>query len=103
MIKFSASPKNVLDIGCGTGTWLFDAAEEFSKAELVGMDYHAIYPKLETLRMVCADDPVLVRRYKRCKFIKGDFLKPLPFDDSAFDYVHVKQIAVCLCFVFVPL
>ncbi|KAL6150105.1 hypothetical protein ACJQWK_02815 [Exserohilum turcicum] len=39
-------PKRMLDIGCGTGKWCFEMANEFPKCRVEGIDLSPIQPKI---------------------------------------------------------
>lgn len=40
------SPRKVLDIGTGTGTWAIDMGDEFPEAEIIGTDLSPVQPDL---------------------------------------------------------
>ncbi|KAG8962747.1 hypothetical protein FRC03_003842 [Tulasnella sp. 419] len=56
---FDTPPKKVLDLGCGTGAWILEAAKEWKDAKFVGYDIAPIQPDLTLL------DPVLSSRSSR--------------------------------------
>ncbi|CAG8506411.1 1610_t:CDS:2 [Ambispora leptoticha] len=66
----------VIDVGCGTGTWLLDMAQKYPNSDFVGIDFSPIFPT-EGL-------PV------NLKFINCNFLDGSPFEDSYFDFTHQK-------------
>jgi ubiquinone/menaquinone biosynthesis C-methylase UbiE len=74
-----AKPARILDIGCGTGRWVMEMAQEFPQAELVGVDL-----KLpgESTTMFPAN----------CQFQIGNVLEGLSFEDAAFDFVHQRLL-----------
>ncbi len=76
----AAPPRNVLDVGCGTGRWMRRAAERFPTADIVGLDLRPPTPR-EAL------PPEIARR---CLFAFADLLAPLPLRDARFDYVHQR-------------
>lgn len=41
---FSKAPKNILDIGTGTGMWAIEMADEYPEAEIVGTDLSPTQP-----------------------------------------------------------
>ena len=41
---FSKAPKNILDIGTGTGMWVIEMADEYPEAEIVGTDLSPTQP-----------------------------------------------------------
>ncbi|KAK0246253.1 hypothetical protein EDD85DRAFT_803611 [Armillaria nabsnona] len=78
-------PERSLDLGCGTGTWVLDAAKEWPKCEFVGFDLVNIQIPLKLLDTSIAD---------RITWAHGNFLTTkLPFDDDEFDHVHIQSIA----------
>jgi ubiquinone/menaquinone biosynthesis C-methylase UbiE len=74
-----AQPAHVLDVGCGTGRWLVEMAQEFSQADLIGVDLKlpeagtALFPP-------------------NCHFQEGNALDGLSFEDSSFDFVHQRLL-----------
>ncbi|KAF8582196.1 hypothetical protein K439DRAFT_1661929 [Ramaria rubella] len=77
-------PTRSLDLGCGPGAWIMEAANEWPHCKFVGFD------------LVDLQIPAhrLSPRYAgRIKWVHGNFLDPLPFEDGAFDHVHIRHIA----------
>ncbi|KAG1046411.1 hypothetical protein G6F43_011103 [Rhizopus delemar] len=76
-------PPRVLDLGCGNGTWILEMATEFKHAHFYGIDISPNYPT--------AIKP------PNTFFIQYDILNPkgLPFPDSYFDYVFMRQVYTC--------
>ncbi|CAG8578925.1 1417_t:CDS:2 [Ambispora leptoticha] len=66
----------VIDIGCGTGTWILDMAKQYPKSHFIGVDLSPIFPS--------EGFPVNVN------FIEYNLLDGLPFEDLHFDFVHQK-------------
>ncbi|CAG8569918.1 2531_t:CDS:2 [Ambispora gerdemannii] len=66
----------VLDVGCGTGTWLVDMAQNYPKSQFVGIDFSPIFPT-EGLP-------------ENLIFVNCNFLDGSPFEDSYFDFAHQK-------------
>ncbi|ESK90917.1 S-adenosyl-L-methionine-dependent methyltransferase [Moniliophthora roreri MCA 2997] len=79
------TPRHCLDLGCGTGTWVIDAAKEWPQCEFVGFDLVNVQIPLTLLDRPIAD---------RIRWVHGNFLTTkLPFDDDEFDHIHVQSIA----------
>ncbi|KAF8167609.1 S-adenosyl-L-methionine-dependent methyltransferase [Crassisporium funariophilum] len=84
-VNFEERPSRCLDLGCGTGTWVIDAAKEWPECELVGFDLVDIQISHKLLNPSIA---------KRIEWRHGNFLTTkLPFDDDEFDHVHIQAIA----------
>ncbi|CAG8539533.1 1610_t:CDS:2 [Ambispora gerdemannii] len=66
----------VIDLGCGTGTWLLDMSRHYPKSHFIGIDFSPIFPT-ENLP-------------PNVEFIQYNILDGLPFTDSNFDFVHQK-------------
>ncbi|CAG8577341.1 1967_t:CDS:2 [Funneliformis caledonium] len=64
----------VLDVACGSGTWLLDLSTNYENSHFSGLDFQAIYP--QEIKPPNLD------------FIKADILDGLPFPDNEFDFVH---------------
>ncbi|CAG8736432.1 8163_t:CDS:2, partial [Ambispora leptoticha] len=64
----------VIDIGCGTGIWILDMAQQYPNSKFVGIDISPIQPT-ENLP-------------PNVKFIQYNVLDGLPYEDSSFDFVH---------------
>ncbi|CAG8474854.1 10849_t:CDS:2 [Ambispora leptoticha] len=66
----------VLDVGCGTGTWLLDMARNYPNSNFVGIDFSPIFPSEGLPENVIFVD---------CNFLDGS-----PFEDFYFDFAHQK-------------
>ncbi|KAI8367005.1 S-adenosyl-L-methionine-dependent methyltransferase [Choanephora cucurbitarum] len=71
----------VLDVACGTGTWILEMATEFPDAQFYGIDIAAIYPT--TIKPANAF------------FTQSDVLNGLPYPGEFFDYIHMRQAYTC--------
>ncbi|PFH49806.1 hypothetical protein AMATHDRAFT_62438 [Amanita thiersii Skay4041] len=84
-VNFRQPPGRVLDLGCGTGNWIFEAAKGWPDCTFVGFD------------LVNVQVPtILLDSSVRCRieWRHGNFLTTrLPFDDDEFDHVHIQYIA----------
>lgn len=82
--NLTQAPKNVLDIGCGTGYF----------AHLT----KSIYPKANVYATDISQKALRIgrRRYKNIKFIRADAEKTFPFPDNFYDLVisgeHIEHV-----------
>ncbi|HEY7834070.1 MAG TPA: class I SAM-dependent methyltransferase [Ktedonobacterales bacterium] len=78
-----ANPRDILDVGCGTGRWPFEMAQQFPRANVVGLD----------LAPPPADDGAAHdTRPANYTFVAGNILEGLPFGDAAFDFTHQRML-----------
>ncbi|TFK39565.1 hypothetical protein BDQ12DRAFT_722406 [Crucibulum laeve] len=85
-------PATVLDLGCGQGHWVLDAAITWKGygTMVTGFDMVDISKSLWpwAIKQGVADN---------IKFVRGNFLKQqLPFPDSMFDLVRMSCLTLCL-------
>jgi ubiquinone/menaquinone biosynthesis C-methylase UbiE len=79
-----ASLHRVLDIGCGTGGWILEAADRYHHMELTGIDisWRMIeYARAEAQARKLTDG---------VEFLVMDALRPLEFPDASFDLVNMR-------------
>ncbi|CAG8550474.1 14241_t:CDS:2 [Ambispora leptoticha] len=69
----------VLDIGCGSGTWVCDMASDYRRSEITGIDKISIFP---------TEKPFNV------KFQTGNILDGLDFPDESFHFIHIRFMAI---------
>lgn len=67
---------NVLDIGCGPGSWSMEIAGEYPKSTIVGVDMVPLFPR--------------DIKPSNCLFYQSNILNGLPFQDGTFDYVFMR-------------
>lgn len=72
-----SEPERVLDVGCGTGAWAIDFADEHPTSEVTGVDISPIQPGFI---------PPNVR------FEVDDVNKSWTYPDDHFDYVHIRSM-----------
>ncbi|KAF9485800.1 hypothetical protein BDN70DRAFT_459133 [Pholiota conissans] len=83
---FETPPTKVLEIGCGTGTWLLHGARTWKECHFVGLDIVPLHPDLRNV-----GSPDLA---SRITWVQHNFLEGLPFQNEEFDFVHIKRIAL---------
>lgn len=70
-------PTQILDIGCGSGIYCIQVADEFPDAQVHGIDISPIQPHLVP---------------PNCTFYVADILEGLWFQDKHFDFIHSRDI-----------
>lgn len=85
-----ASPRAILDVGCGTGRWAREVAAYFPDANVIGTDLVA--PPADTVSEV----GVVELRPANYSFVVSNVLEGLPFPDHSFDYVHMRLLYLAL-------
>ncbi|KAJ7695643.1 hypothetical protein B0H17DRAFT_1054971 [Mycena rosella] len=80
---FPTPPTKVLDIGCGTGTWILNCGMAWRHCHFVGMDVVPLHPDLGASELST-----------RITWVQANFLEGLPFPNDEFDFVHIKRIAL---------
>ncbi|RXW24009.1 hypothetical protein EST38_g1831 [Candolleomyces aberdarensis] len=84
-VDFEEHPSKALDLGCGTGAWVLEAAREWPNCEFIGFDLVNVQFSTRFL------DPSVA---SRVQWKHGNFLTTkLPFEEDEFDHVHVSSIA----------
>ncbi|KAL1745186.1 hypothetical protein HDZ31DRAFT_82123 [Schizophyllum fasciatum] len=81
----TSPPATTLDLGCGQGDWLRDAAQAWRGygTRLIGMD------AIDLTRGKAVGEAV--------NFVRGDFLRaPLPFPDGVFDLVRLACLTLAI-------
>ena len=79
-------PRDILDVGCGTGRWAVELATEFPRANVIGVDV-APPPLAESAHGAAAENYT---------FVQGNVLERLPFADNSFDYVHQRYLILAI-------
>ncbi|CAG8577237.1 9979_t:CDS:2 [Ambispora leptoticha] len=72
----------VLDIGCGSGTWVLDMATEYSTSTFIGIDSTSFFPK--QIRPV------------NTNFHQLNVLDGLPWNKNHFDFVYQRMMLTSL-------
>ncbi|KAJ3744450.1 hypothetical protein DFH05DRAFT_1190394 [Lentinula detonsa] len=87
MTQFETPPERVLDLGCGSGLWVLEAANQWQESIIVGLDVMDIQPKLSALDL----NKDLARRIK---WVHTNLLDGLPFSDDCFDFVRISRLGL---------
>ncbi len=74
----AATLRTILDVGCGTGRWARERAEEFPQALVTGLDIESHLP-----------DILLPTNFR---FVQANILMGLSFPDASFDFVHQRLL-----------
>lgn len=71
------NPQRVLDLGCGTGIWCIDMADEHPGAEITGVDLSPIQPTFAP---------------PNCKFEIDDVTSPWTYTPASFDLINIRSL-----------
>ena len=78
--------QSILDVGCGSGGWVFDVAHVYPDASVVGIDRS---PTVVAYNQAQA----MVQHMDNVQFLVMDALQPLTFAGEPFDLVNVRFAA----------
>ncbi len=81
------NPRDILDVGCGTGRWAIEMAQQFPTANVLGVD---IAPP-----PVDAGAPLDIRP-ENYTFVQGNVLERVPFPDDSFDFTHQRLLVLAI-------
>ncbi|HEX6819345.1 MAG TPA: class I SAM-dependent methyltransferase [Ktedonobacterales bacterium] len=81
------NPRDILDVGCGSGRWPLEMALVFPNANVVGLD--VVPPPADA-------SPAVDTRPPNYVFVPGNVLEGLPFGDASFDFVHQRLLIAAL-------
>lgn len=81
-------PSSILDVGCGTGRWGREMAQQFKSANVIGIDLVT-----EPLQAAQARLGKRGRWPRNFSFLQSNALKPFPFPSEQFDMVHARFTA----------
>jgi len=73
------NPKAILELGCGSGIWAFEMAEQFPEAKVTAVD---VSPVNES------------RKPANCEYKKVNLISDWPFEPESFDVVHMRFLLV---------
>ncbi|KAK8432683.1 putative SAM dependent methyltransferase [Phyllosticta citricarpa] len=75
LAPLSEEPQRILDVGCGTGIWSIDFADEHPSAEVIGTDLSPIQPAFVPPNV---------------KFEVDDCTQPWMYLSNHFDLIHIR-------------
>ncbi|HLJ80385.1 MAG TPA: class I SAM-dependent methyltransferase [Ktedonobacterales bacterium] len=84
-------PRDILDVGAGTGRWALEMAQLFPGANVIGLDVNPL-PIDEAAEAGKRADP----RPPNYAFVPGNVLEGLPFADHSFDFVHMRLLIMAI-------
>ncbi|KAF5024547.1 hypothetical protein F66182_3310 [Fusarium sp. NRRL 66182] len=77
----SKNISKALDVGCGTGIWAMDFADEFPSCEVIGTDVSPIQPDFVPPNLL---------------FEIEDCTQEWTFSPETFDYIHIRYLVGCV-------
>ncbi|KAJ2968284.1 hypothetical protein NUW58_g10255 [Xylaria curta] len=77
MAHIDDTVQKVLDVGCGTGIWAIDFADQYPHAEVVGVDISPSQPQWIPPNL---------------KFEIDDITQPWTYAPNSFDYIHMRWL-----------
>jgi SAM-dependent methyltransferase len=84
-------PRDILDVGSGSGRWAMEMAAHFPHARVTGLDL--VPPSGDDAHTLGYG---LERRPPNYSFTAGNVLEGLPFPDAAFDFVHQRLLITAI-------
>lgn len=82
-------PSYILDVGCGSGRWVREMAEEFRGARVVGQD---ITPPAESNPATSGIFTADASQPRNYAFVRHNVLEPFTFVPASFDLTHMRQM-----------
>uniref|UniRef100_A0A8H7Y0J2 Methyltransferase domain-containing protein n=1 Tax=Psilocybe cubensis TaxID=181762 RepID=A0A8H7Y0J2_PSICU len=86
---FQDPPQMVLDLGCGTGYWAIEAAQQWPNSKIYGYDVANVQPCLEHMGKF---KPLS----RRIQWVHGNFLDGLPFPSNHFDLIRMAGLGLAI-------
>jgi len=80
-ILLDIQPEHALDIGCGTGSWVIEVADDYPKSLVKGVDISPVQPESVP---------------PNCDFYLDNVLQGLTFPDKTFDFVQSRAMGASI-------
>jgi SAM-dependent methyltransferase len=80
------APRDILDVGCGTGRWAMEMAQQFPSARVIGVDVTSGASGGQPAQPQPAN----------WSFTPANVLEGLPFPDNSFDFVHQRLLVAAI-------
>ncbi|CAG8552103.1 8699_t:CDS:2 [Ambispora leptoticha] len=80
----------VLDVGCGTGTWVLEMAKDYPASAFTGIDLAPVFPSSSPNSNNSTSSTE--KKLMNVRFLQCDVLDGLPFPDNTFDYIHMRRM-----------
>ncbi|KAI8623198.1 S-adenosyl-L-methionine-dependent methyltransferase [Xylariaceae sp. FL1651] len=77
LARIDDNVQKVLDVGCGTGIWPIDFADQYPNAEVIGVDISPQQPQWIPPNL---------------KFEIDDVTQPWTYEPDSFDYIHMRWL-----------
>ena len=71
------APNKILDLGCGSGIWAIDMADQYPSAQVIGVDIAPVQPVFVPIN---------------CEFQVDDVEQDWLFADNSFDLIHSRDL-----------
>ncbi|KFY08924.1 hypothetical protein V492_05788 [Pseudogymnoascus sp. VKM F-4246] len=75
------NPQKILDLGCGTGIWCIDVADEYPSAEVIGVDIAPTQPDWVP---------------PNCRFELDDMERPWMWKENSFDFIFCRDLLLAI-------
>ncbi|EED85483.1 predicted protein [Postia placenta Mad-698-R] len=87
-------PFRVLDLGCGKGCWVMNAAKSWKNTKVTGLDLIDVY-NMCGKEPHCPESPS--EEVHNVEWDRSNFVKhPLPYAEDSFDLVRIANLSLCI-------
>lgn len=80
----SQASQRVLDLGCASGAWVMDIAQQYPEWHITGFDISK--SMIEYAKVRAQADGI-----QNVAFETRNVMQPLPFEDGTIDYIHIRM------------